>query len=170
MTGNLHLPMLLVTASLAVAACESAESKKARVAAESRARVEATSAQATAAAPEPTSYLWDPAQLTRHLVDAGLAPQRLDTARALPWMGVPVVAFRLGDARLDAYVFHDSTARKAVAGRLDLATLAPSGVASPWGQPRELVQNGNLLGVIVGGTDRQRDRISTTLAAGAGPP
>ncbi|HVZ49041.1 MAG TPA: hypothetical protein VG916_09675 [Gemmatimonadaceae bacterium] len=161
---------LLAMAALAAVACEGADARKARLAAESRARVDAATAQATAAASRPVSYLWDAAQLTKHLVDAGLAPQRIDTVHALPWMGVPVVAFRLGDATLHAYVFHDSTARKAVAARLDPATLAPAGVTPPWGQPRELVENGNLLGVVIGGTDRQRDRITTALAAGAGPP
>lgn len=153
-----------------LAGCESREAKQARLASESRARVDAATAEANATAARPASYLWDAAQLTKHLVDAGLAPQRLDSVRAQPWMGVPVVAYRLGDARLDAYIYHDSTARRAVADRLDPATLAPTGVVAPWGTPRELVQNGNLLGVVVGGTDRQRDRISTSLAAGAGPP
>jgi hypothetical protein len=32
------------------------------------------------------------------------------------------------------------------------------------------VQNNNLLAVVVGGTDRQRDRIATALAAGLGAP
>lgn len=159
----------LVTAIAWLAACEDPQVKKARLAAESRARVEQETARAAAAA-VPASGLWNAAQLTKHLVDAGLAPQRRDSVRAFSWMGVPVIAYRLGDARLDAYVYHDSTARRAVAERLDPVTLAPAGVESPWGTPRELVQNGNLLGVIVGGTDRQRDRITTALAAGAGPP
>ena len=170
MTRNMCVALAVVIGAMGLAGCESREAKQARLASESRARVDAATAEASAAAAAPASYVWDAAQLTKHLVDAGLAPQRLDTVRAQAWMGVPVVAYRLGDATLNAYIYHDSTARSAVAGRLDRATLAPAGMASPWGTPRELVQNGNLLGVVVGGTDRQRDRISTALAAGAGPP
>ncbi len=151
-------------------ACESAEEKRARLATAARARVEAAEQQASAAAAAPTAGRWTDAAITKRLVDAGLAPQRVDSVKAFPWMGVPVIAYRVGVATVAAYVYHDSLARRAIAARLDPVTLAPAGIESPWGQPRQLVQNNNLLAVVVGGTDRQRDRIATALAAGLGAP
>lgn len=166
----MRVPFVTVMAVMCVSACENRAAREARLAAAARVRVEATAAEASVAASGPARYVWDAGQLTKRLADAGLAPQRLDTVRAKPWMGVPVVAFRLGDARLDAYVYHDSIAARTVADRLDAATLAPPGTESPWAKPHELARNGNLLGIVVGGTDRQRERITTALAAGAGPP
>jgi hypothetical protein len=161
---------VILGACLLAAACESAEEKKARVAAETRTRVEAAEDAASAVAGVASPGVWTSEQVLKRLVDAGLAPQKRDSVRALPWMGVPVAAFRVGVATVDAYVFHDSLARAQVAARLDPVTLAPAGQASPWGTPHELVQNLNLLAVVVGGTDRQRDRIVTALAAGVGAP
>lgn len=160
----------VVALAATLAACESAEEKRARLAAESRTRVEAAEAKASAVVAVPSTGLWSDAELNKRLVDAGLAPQRFDSVKALPWMGAPVIAYRLGVATLAAYVYHDSLARKAIAARLDPLTLAPTGTESPWGTPRQLVQNSNLLAVVVGGTDRQRDRIVTALAAGVGTP
>ncbi|MEA3245290.1 MAG: hypothetical protein U9Q74_03945 [Gemmatimonadota bacterium] len=161
---------VVVALAAALAACESAEEKRARLAAESRTRVEAAEAKASAVAAAPSTGVWSGAALTKRLVDAGLAPQRFDSVKALPWMGAPVIAYRLGVATLAAYVYHDSLARRQIAARLDPATLAPAGTVSPWGTPRQLVQNNNLLAIVVGGTDRQRDRIVTALAAGVGAP
>lgn len=156
--------------ALGTLACESPEARHAREAAVSHQRIAAESAKASAAEARPSTGLWTDAQLVKRLVDAGLAPQHRDSVRAQPWMGVPALAYRVGVATVDAYVYHDSTARKSVAALLDPVTLAPAGKPSPWGVPRELVQNGNLLAIVVGGTDRQRDRVTTALAAGVGSP
>ncbi|MCC7194257.1 MAG: hypothetical protein IT356_01745 [Gemmatimonadaceae bacterium] len=153
-----------------LASCESAEQKGARIGKAARERVEAAEVAAATAATAPSTGLWTEAALTRRLVDAGLAPQRFDSVKALQWMGAPVIAYRLGAATLAAYVYADSAARKAAVARLDPVTLAPSGTESPWATPHELVQNNNLLAVVMRGSDRQRDRISTALAAGVGAP
>ena len=71
---------------------------------------------------------WDDAQLLKRLVDAGLAPQKRDSVRAQPWMGVPVHAYQLGNATIDAYVYRDSTARKDATAKLDPVTFAPRGL------------------------------------------
>lgn len=159
-----------VTALFALAACESAEVKRERIAAASRTRIAAESARASGTIAAPQTGTWDDAQLVKHLVDAGLAPQRRDSVKASPWMGAPVLAYRLGAATIDVYVYRDSVARKAVVAKLDPLTFAPRGQPSPWGTPHEVIENNNLVAVVVGGTDRQRDRIATVLAAGAGAP
>lgn len=150
--------------------CESKEARQARLVEVARIRIAAESALASSAPATPSMGLWTEAHLVKRLVAAGLAPQRRDSVKGQQWMGVPAVSFTLGVATLEAYVYHDSTARQSIVARLDPVTLAPAGRASPWGVPRELIQNGNLLAVVIGGTDRQRDRIVTALAAGVGAP
>lgn len=151
-----------------LASCTDPEVRKAREAEQARTRVAAESAVASTAPSRVAAGAWTDALLVKRLVDAGLAPQRRDSVRSLAWVGVPVHAFRLGVATLDAYIFADSAARQAVAARLDPATLAPRGEPSPWGQFRAVVENGNLLAFVVGGTDRQRERIVAALSAGIG--
>lgn len=85
-------------------------------------------------------------------------------------MAAPVHAFTLGQATVHAYIYADSTARRAAVAALDPLTLAPRGQATPWSPFRSLIENGNLAAIIDGGTDRQRDRIVTALAAGIGAP
>jgi hypothetical protein len=151
-------------------ACESPEERRTKVAAESRTRIAAESARASAAVTVPSTGTWNDAVLVKHLVDAGLAPQRRDSVRGQDWMGAPVLAYRLGAATVDVYLYRDSLARRAVVARLDPLAFAPRGQPSPWGTPRDVVENGNLVAIVVGGTDRQRDRIATALAAGPGAP
>lgn len=156
--------------ALGLAACEDPEVRKARIAAEARGRISAESSLATRTAAAPTLGRWDAAHFVKRLVDAGLAPQRRDAATAQAWMGVPVASYQLGVATVDAYIYPDSVARRAAVAALDSLTLAPRGQPAPWGIPFEVVTNNNLVAIVVGGTDRQRERIVTALAAGLGAP
>ena len=166
--------MLTVAAAgavvLLVTACESKEARRERAQSAARSRVAAESARASSAAPTPSAGQWNDAQLAKRLVDAGLAPQRRDSVRSQTWMGVPVHAFTLGVATMDAYVYRDSVTRRDAVAKLDPVTFAPRGQSSPWGVPHEVVQNNNLVAIVVGGTDRQRERIVLALAAGVGAP
>jgi hypothetical protein len=170
MNRNMSRLAAVSAALLVLAACESPEERRDREARVSRERIAAESARASVVAAVPRSATWSDAQLVKRLVDAGLAPQRRDGVRGEQWMGVPVLAYQLGAAKLDAYIYHDSTARLAIMARLDPLTLAPADRESPRGVPRALIQNGNLLAIVVGGTDRQRDRIASALAAGVSAP
>ena len=170
MNGNMSRLAAAGFVAMVMLACESPEARREREAKVAQVRVAAALARASVATVAPPSMTWNDAQLVKRLVDAGLAPQRRADVRGEQWMGVPVLAYQLGAAKLDAYIYRDSTARISIAARLDPMTLAPAGRESPWGVPRALIQNGNLLGILVGGTDRQRDRIATALAAGVGAP
>lgn len=163
---------ILVAASLVLAAvaCGDPEVRKARLAAESRTRVEAAATVASRAAAAPSIGRWDAAHLVKRLVDAGLAPQRRESVQAQSWMGAPVIGYQLGVATVDAYVYADSVERRAAVAGLDSATFAPKRQPAPWGTPFEVVTNNNLVAVVVGGTDRQRERIVSALAAGLGAP
>ncbi|MBM4193298.1 MAG: hypothetical protein FJ202_02820 [Gemmatimonadetes bacterium] len=170
MHSNMARLVLGIAVAVGVTGCESAEDRKARLASEARVRVSAESARVADAPSTPSTGQWTDAALAKRFVDAGLAPQRIDTAKARAFMGVPVHAFSLGVARVDAYIYADSTARAAAVAKLDPISAAPAGQPSPWGVPRELVIHNNLFAVVVGGTDRQRERIATAIAAGLASP
>jgi hypothetical protein len=153
--------------------CDDPAARKAREAEAARTRITAESARAAATpngANATTAGAWTDALVAKRLVDAGLAPQRRDSVAAQKFMGAPVHAFTLGQATLHAYIYADSAARRAAVAALDPVTLAPRGQTTPWSAFRSIIENGNLAAIIDGGTDRQRDRIVTALAAGIGAP
>ena len=122
----------------ALAACDDPAARRERAAAAARAKVDAGSERAQTVAGTGGTGAWDDAQLLKRLVDAGLAPQKRDSVKSLPWMGVPVLAYQLGNATIDAYVYRDSTARKDAVAKLDPMTFAPRGGAGPrnsWVRP-----------------------------------
>jgi hypothetical protein len=152
-------------------ACEDPEVRNAREAKAAQARVAAESTLAGSVANSRVAAgAWTDALVVKRLVDAGLAPQRRDTVQAKPWMRVAVHAFTLGAATVHAYLYADSAARRSAVAELDPATLGPRGQPSPWSPLRAIVENGNLAAIVDGGTDRQRERIVTALAAGIGAP
>lgn len=164
-------PFSLLLSAFCLLGCEDPEVKKAREAERKRVAISAESARAAGAATAtPAAGAWTPELVTKRLVDAGLAPLRNDSARAPAWLGVPVYSLTLGVSTVDAYIFADSAARIAATAKLDPVTLAPAGQPTPYGPLRAAVSSGNLFAVVVGGTDRQRDRIVTALAAGIGAP
>jgi hypothetical protein len=161
----------LILAACVVEACTDGEAERAASEADARRRVAAESARAAEATAVPAARgRWDEAHLVERLVAAGLAPQRLDSVRAVAFMSAPVLAFQLGQSVLHVYLYADSTTRQAITGRLDPAALAPAGVPSPWPLPRGLIVNANLAAILVGGTERQRERITNAIAAGLAAP
>jgi hypothetical protein len=151
---------------IALAACTSAAEKKQREAKVARTAISAESAKAAVAASEPATGKWDEAHLVERLVRSGLAPQALPSEKGERYWGVPLLAYRVGSATLHAYIYSDSTARRRVTDGLDTLTAAPKGAASPYPPRHIMVVQNNLAAVLVGGSDRQQDRVSLALGAG----
>jgi len=151
-------------------ACTAPDARKQAEAVVARAAVSAESVKAAAAAATPSTGRWDEAHLTERLVRSGLAPQALAAESAVegaaPWWGVPAHSYRVGNATLHAFIYADSAARLRATGGLDTLTAAPRGGASPYGLPRLLIVNNNLAAVLVGGSERQQERVSLALTAG----
>jgi hypothetical protein len=147
-------------------ACTPPAQKQEREANAARGAIAAESAKAAVAASEPSSGTWDEPHLVERLVRSGLAPQSLPSEKGERYWGVPTLAYRVGSATLYAHLYPDSAARIRVTGGLDTLTLAPRGATSPYPEPRMLVVQNNLAAVLVGGSDRQRERVSLALTAG----
>jgi hypothetical protein len=151
------------------AACRSEDPRQAQ-AARDRRDVDAVARSARAAPRVAQTGQWDEAQLTKRLVEAGLAPRPDDSLPPHPDYKVKPVGFRLGNAHLLAWIYTDSLARRAVSLSIDTLTAVPIGQASVWAEPPVLLLQNNLIAVIVGGSDRQRERIRLAIEAGLPVP
>ncbi len=149
--------------------CADADPRKAQSALD-RSRVDSV-AQAVRTAPRPAATgRWDLPQLTERLVNAGLAPHPDDSLPSHPDYGVKPAGFRLGTAHLLVWIYGDSLARRAVSATIDTLTAIPRGQPSPFAEPPMFVLQNNLIAVIVGGNERQRERIRLAVEAGLSPP
>lgn len=104
------------------------------------------------------------------LVQSGLAPQALSGEKAESWWHLPVHAYRVGTATLHAYIFADSSLRRRVTEGIDSLTIAPAGMPSPYARPHILIVQNNLAAVLIGGTERQQERVLLALTAGLPSP
>jgi hypothetical protein len=149
--------------------CSSEDPRQAQ-AARDRRNVDAVARSVRQAPREVSTGRWDEPQLTRRLVSAGLAPRPDDSVPPHPDYKVKPVAYRLGGAHLLAWIFGDSLSRRAVSATIDTLTAFPPREPSAWAVlPMFVVQN-NLIAVIVGGSDRHRERIRLAIEAGLPTP
>ena len=160
---------LLVSALVVVGACNSPDPKAVR-AAQDRRGVEAAVAQVRAAPQEATNGKWDEVQLTQRLVNAGLAPRADDSIPSHPALPVRPIGLRVGKAHLMAWVFRDSVARQQVSRTIDTLTAIPKGQPNVWAEPPMFVVHNNMIAVLVGGSDRQRERVRLAIEAGLPAP
>lgn len=154
---------------MVLAACSSPAERRDREATAARAAVASESARAAAAAALPVTGKWDEPHLVERLVQSGLAPQAA-TEKSPRYWGVPVHAYRLGSATLHAYLYPDSSARRRATAALDSLSIAPAGSPSPYPLPRLLIVQNNLAAVLVGGNERQQERVSLAITAGLPSP
>ena len=157
----------VLACSVGLAGCADPAAEKAKAVAAARSAIEASAAQAASAAAVPvTTGLWDEPHLVERLVRAGLAPQALSGETGARNFGVTGIFYQVGASRLTVYIFPDSVARRTATARVDTTALGP---ASVQGQPPVLhqwmVQN-NLAAVLIGGSERQQERVVLALSAG----
>lgn len=132
--------------------------------------VEAVQEQLRAAPPVVSTGRWDEAQLTQRLVNAGLAPHPDDSIPSHPKFPVPPIGYRVGKAHLMAWIFTDSTVRRKTSATIDTLTAIPKGQPNPWAEAPMFVVQNNLMAFVVGGSERQRERIRLAIEAGLSAP
>jgi len=156
------LPWLAV-----LSGCADPADEKAKAVAVARSAVEASAEQAAAAAARPvTTGRWDEAHLVERLVRAGLAPQAIPGDQGTRNFRVPGIVFQLGTSRLTVYLYPDSVARLAVTAGLDTTALGPTPVQGEPPVLRQLIVQNNLAAVLIGGSERQQERVMLALSAG----
>lgn len=155
-----------ITLIVLLAACdgESAEQRKVRQTRAGIARAESTAVRVAAS---PATGLWSKEQLLERLVRAGVSPRELtDAAKGPAWMGQPAVVIAAGGGEIHAWIYRDSTARRAATDSLDEATGAPKGGVPPFAGPMLFVRQNNLAAMITGGSETNQERIALALQAG----
>ena len=165
LTGT-ELTGTIFTVTLLAVACggEAKRTEEARTVRGGIARAEST---ATLVAAMPRTGLWTTAQVLERLVRAGVAPRAVDHSPAGPdWMRVPPSVFAAGGGEVYAWVYRDSTARRAVTDSLDPYTGAPPGRVPQFASPMVFLVQNNLAAIISGGSETNQERIALALQAG----
>lgn len=161
--------MKYLLAVVALTACSSEDPRVVR-AAKARTEVDAVVQQVRAAPRTKSTGRWDQVQLTQRLVNAGLAPRADDSLPSHPKLPVAPIGLRVGRAHLLAWIFADSTARLKVSATIDTVSAIPKGQQNAWAEPPMFVMQNNLIAVLVGGSDRQRERVRLAIEAGLPAP
>lgn len=161
-----HLLKLTLLAAL-LTGCGDPAAKAAAEQVAVRESMDAAVTTARGAAALPNTGLWTDAHLMDRLVRAGVAPRTNEGARmAAPWMKAKTIALLAGGGEVYAWVYPDSSARRAVTDLLDPVSAAPAGTVSPYAPPMTFVTNNNLAVVIAGGRVTNHDRIVLAIEAG----
>lgn len=162
----------LLSALLAVAC--GGEARRSEEARSVRAGIASAETTATRVAALPATGLWTEAHLLERLVRAGVAPRAVAKApNRTEWMRVRAAVFAAGGGEVYAWVYKDSTARRAVTESLAPTTGAPPGRVPPFAAPMIFLVQNNLAAVVVGGSGTNQERIALALQAGlpvARPP
>ena len=129
-----------------------------------RSAAETTARQA---ATQPSDGRWTEANLMDRLLRAGVAP-RANPAPApdAPWFKAEPLRILAGGGEVYAWIYPDSSARRAVTDALDSLSAAPAGTTTPFAPPMMFVTNNNLALVITGGRVTNHDRIALAVQAG----
>ncbi len=150
-----------------VAACGDPEAERAAEVQVARQEMAAAETTARQAAAQPSDGKWTEAHLMDRLLRAGVAPRaNPDPAPDAPWFPMPAIRILAGGGQVYAWIFPDSSARRAVTDGLDTLSAAPAGRSSPFPPPMRFVTNNNLAVVITGGRITNHDRIALAVQAG----
>jgi hypothetical protein len=138
-------------------------------------------AQTAAAAPRivtpgdprcPATGEWAKCSVLYSLERAGVAPRLDSTAKveedALHGESFVVDVGRI--AKLEVFLYPDSAARIADARKLDRTQFVNGTAPQTIRRERTLIENGNLVGLLTSINERQRERVSDALSAGAPQP
>lgn len=80
------------------------------------------------------------------------------------------MAYRLGRAHVLAWIYTDSAARAKAGAAIDTTAAYAGDRANAWSAPPLFVVNNNVVAVVIGGTDRARERIRLAIEAGLPAP
>lgn len=111
--------------------------------------------------------LWSPCLLRKALENAGLAPQEEDSVH-YPFLATAGRRWRLGRAELQTFMYPTAEALRADLAKLDTITGQPrsGGDRVEWSRPPATIVSRNLLVFLLGGNERQDERIRNAIEAG----
>ena len=126
-----------------------------------------------AASPCPRTGLWAQCSVEKRLSQAGFVVRRLpDSTKRRSGFSVTPIAYLLGHARLDVFLYPTADAVTREAARLDTTLAGPRGAPNQWGigvQPT-FVRSANLIAVFLTDNPTLSERLSLAITAGAPQP
>ncbi len=118
--------------------------------------------------PCPHNGRWSICTVERRLRQAGFVVRPVaGKASERPGFSVTPSVYTLGRSRVELFVYSDEAALARDLAGIDTVAVAPKGVASPWETTPILVRSGNLAAVLLSQNQRQVERFSLAITAGA---
>ncbi len=116
----------------------------------------------------PHTGRWAICNVEQRLKQSGFVARRVsDESSKRAGFGVIPVAYSLGRARLEVFIYNDEAALARDIAKLDTVRVAPAGVTGSWGVAPLLIRSGNLAAVYLGDNPQQAERLTLALTAGA---
>ena len=121
--------------------------------------------------PCPRTGKWALCSVERRLSQSGFVVRPIsgDSPRRAGFSVAPAV-YKLGESRLEVFVYPDEASLSRDLETLDTVTVAPRGSASNWGRVPTFVRSVNLIAVFLTGNPTQAERLTLALTAGAPQP
>lgn len=131
----------------------------------------AATSGADAPSPCPRTGKWAQCSVEKRLSQSGFVvrPVSGDAPRRAGFSVAPA-AYKLGEARLEIFVYPDEASLSRDLEKLDTVTVAPRGAASKWGRVPTFVRSANLIAVFLTANPTQAERLTLALTAGAPQP
>lgn len=131
----------------------------------------AATSGAQASSPCPRTGKWALCSVERRLSQSGFVvrPVSGDAPRRAGFSVAPAV-YKLGEARLEIFVYPDEASLSRDLEKLDTVTVAPRGSPSRWGRVPTFVRSANLIAVFLTANPTQAERLTLALTAGAPQP
>ena len=118
----------------------------------------------------PRTGHWTSCQVRDRIDRAGLAPFDSVVESGLPALGPKPIVYRVNRAGLAIYLFADSVTRARAGRLLDTARFVSSALPLTPRSEGTVIENDNLLALLFGKNDHQRDRVADALTAGPPQP
>lgn len=119
----------------------------------------------------PHTGVWAICNVEQRLKQAGFVARRLsDESSKRAGFSVTPVAYSLGRARLEVFIYNDEAALARDIAKLDTVRVAPAGVTGAWEVTPLFIRSGNLAAVYLGENPQQAERLALALTAGAPQP
>lgn len=119
----------------------------------------------------PRDGLWHACSVERRLELSGLRPRLVDSVTRIPGIALDAQLWQIGRQSLRVVLFESDTKAAAAMATLDSARAAPIGDGSVvWPERPTVIRSANLVALMLGGSDRQIERVSNALTAGPPQP
>ncbi len=119
----------------------------------------------------PRDGLWHECSIAQRLELSGLRPRVVDSLTRIPGIAREARLWQIGRQTVRAVFFENEAQASAAMAMLDSARAAPLGDSTvAWSERPTIIRSVNVVALMLGGSDRQVERVSDALTAGPPQP